>query len=305
MGAEDEFRKVAEDVRQLARTLRSELRTAQRDARNAARQVRDDMRQEFHHGHARPGHYAGWSYDGTRRAPRPPPAPVFMPPRPPRPPRAPRVRPSRPPVRHKHDGSTLLSLLLVLSGLAWLVSQTHLFDVSAEAVLAIALAVLGAGMVITARTDWSLSRRHWPVWLGAGLLVVLIAAANSAEISGGLSSLNMGPESFQPANWTAAKGEVDNFAGPIDVDLTSLPGNPAADERLVVRDVFGPVRVTVPASPPYHLHVIGKAVFGPTRMPVQAGRSSDRIADFGPSTGPTYTLDLRTVFGPLTVAIAR
>ena len=42
-------------------------------------------------------------------------------PRPPKPPKA--SRKDLPPVRHRRDGSTLLSLLLVLVGLAWLVSR--------------------------------------------------------------------------------------------------------------------------------------------------------------------------------------
>ena len=55
------------------------------------------------------------------------------------------ARPAPPPVRHRRDGSTLLSLLLVLVGLAWLGSATGVVGLSLETVLATVLVVLGAG----------------------------------------------------------------------------------------------------------------------------------------------------------------
>lgn len=315
MGAEDEFRKVAEDVRELARTLRHELRSAQRDARDAARSAGDDIRREFRsyqkgayrgsygkpppHRHGRPGWYSGWTPPGVgqataERPPRPP-TPVYKP-SPPKP-----VRPPRPPIRHRHDGSTLASLLLVIAGLAWLASQTHVFNVSAEAALAVALAILGAGMVITARTDWSLSRRAWPVWLGLLLLVILVG--NASNVAGGLSSLSFGPVRSSPTTWAGAKGTIDNFAGPINVDLSQLTGAPPSDEKLTVHDTFGPVEVLLPSNPSYHIHITAHSVAGPVTLPNTGGGDGhgERVADVNPQGTPTLTLDLRTVAGPVTV----
>ena len=340
MPAEDEFRKVAEDVRELARTLRQELRAAQRDARGAARQARHDFKNEYHsfkhqgtwpRPPQRPGWYAGWTeplsappQSDDRVAP-PTDAPtdgrvgpprgrsraaVYAPPRPPRPPRPhapPRVhqprpaRPPRPPIRHKHDGSTLFALLAVLVGLAWLAAQTHVWQISAEAVLAVALAVLGAGMVVTARTDWSLSRRHWPWWLGIALLVILLG--NSVKVADGLSSLNFGPVSLQPTTWANTGTHINNFAGPIDLDLTHISGPLPADDTIIVRDTFGPVTVKLPPNPTYHVHVIARTVFGPAQVPNQGGSSNgEHVADINPTGTPTLNLQVRTVFGPVTVS---
>jgi hypothetical protein len=314
MGAEDEFRKVAEDVRELARALRQEMRSAQRDARDVARQAREQIRTEFqssrHKG--RPPWQSNYSSSSRPHQHYPvkwgsygaPPAWANRPPRPPKPPKP--ERPKAPPIRHKHDGSTLVSLLLVLAGLAWLVSETHLFNVSLEAVLAVALAILGAGMVVTARTDWNLSRRSWPVWIGAALLVVLLAASNSNRIDAGLSSLNFGPSNFSPTTWTSAKTSVDNFAGPISVDLVTLsPPADAAAETLTIRDTFGPITITLPQTPGYHIHLKMRSVFGGSNLPANAsetgGGHGSTTADIGPATGPTLTIDAQTIFGPVNV----
>src|SRR5581483_74275 len=207
-------------------------------------------------------------------------------PKPPKPQRDP-----LPPIRHRRDGSTLLSLVLVLIGLAWLATQTKLFSVPLEAVLAAALALLGAGMVVTARTDWSLSRRHWPVWIGAVLLVVLLSAANSHNIADSLSSLSFGPVTQRITAWPEQTTRVENFAGPVSIDLTQLvPGPGAHDEVLAVRDVFGPVSIQLPQNMPFRVHVDQHTHFGP----------SATQSDFG-TTGPTLTLDMRTVFGPVSV----
>jgi len=342
MPAEDEFRKVAEDVRELARTLRSELRTAKWEAKDAARQARREWRAYYrdnphhqHHQHhwqgfdaappadappgpahpAPPGSWGEWAArviphppsPGPPMAPGPPrmPAPpVWQPPRPPKAPKPPKVQRSKlPPVRHKRDGSTLISLLLVILGLAWLASETGVFNVSLEAALAVVLAVLGAVMVVTARTDWSLSRRHWPVWLGTTLLVVLLVSANGNAISSGLSSLHFGPVSQRITSWPTATEEVSNLAGPIRVDLTSLtPGTHS--ELLRIRNTFGPISVELPQTAKgYEIKVDAHTAFGPVDLPgpPSSGRMFTNQTYTVGSSGPVLTVDVRDAFGPINV----
>ena len=74
----------------------------------------------------------------------------------------------------------IFSASLVLVGLAWLGSATGVVRLSLETVLATALVILGAGMVLTARTDWSLSRKHWPMWLGLAVLLLVLAGGSGA-----------------------------------------------------------------------------------------------------------------------------
>ncbi len=208
-------------------------------------------------------------------------------------------------MRHRRDGSTLLSLLLVLVGLAWLASAAGIASLSLETVLATVLAVLGAVMVITARTDWSLSRKAWPVWLGLAVLVLVIASANSGGIGSSLSTLHFGPTAATPTAWVDAATPLTNFAGPITLDLRSLPVG-GGDQVLKVRDVFGPISVVVPASPRYRIHIRAHTSFGPVILPGNGARAggmfTTRTFDIGSSvSGPALTLELNDAFGPISV----
>jgi len=241
---------------------------------------------------------------GTQLAPATWPTPPARPPRPPKP-----AKPGKdlPPVRHRRDGSTLLSLLLVLVGLAWLLSTTHVLDVSLEAVAATALVILGGVMVVTARTDWGLSRRSWPVWVGATLIVLLVSSVNGRSIADRLSSLRFGPVTTTPVNWTDAKTTVSGFAGPVAVDLTSLrPG--VGTETMRVQNTFGPITVTLPATLGYTIRIDARTSFGPVALPGPAGRRSGGVFThettvLGSGT-PTLDLNLSNGFGPVTVNTA-
>lgn len=372
MTAEDEFRKVGEDVRELARALRSELRAARQRAREqaAAESYRHlgqwvpppwtprPSRYDRHSGRpgwwappagpypgaaapgasppgagspgdpspggpspgaSAPGAFSPGAYGpgafspgafgpgasaasgGGVAAPpgwAPPTVPAWAPP--PRPARPRRSRPERPPVRHRRDGSTLLSVLLVLVGLAWLGSQSGVFPISTEAVLAVVLALVGAAMVVTARTDWALSRRAWPVLLGAGVLATLL-------ISTSVSSLQFGPQERTLTTWSDAATRVDNFAGPTSIDLTQLrPGPRDGDETLRINETAGPVDLTVPAHPAFHIHVHARSRFGPVNLggsPGSSGVGAERSADFGSGGSPTLDVEVTNGAGPVTVHV--
>jgi predicted membrane protein len=211
---------------------------------------------------------------------------------------------ARPPLRHRKDSSTLLSLLLVTVGLAWLFSETGIYTVSLEAVLAVCLAIVGVAMVITARTDWSLSRKHWPMWLGIGLLVVLLASTDGSAIGSGLASLHFGPIDTAPTSWASAT--YSNLAGPLDVDLSHLPAGPDA-KTIRVQNTFGPIRVTLPAAPKgYQIDVDARTTFGPVTVPGQATSagtfSHQTYATQG--RGPVLHVDVRDSFGPVIVQTA-
>jgi hypothetical protein len=186
----------------------------------------------------------------------------------------------------------------VLVGLAWLGSASGVVSLSLETVLAAVLVVLGAAMVVTARTDWSLSRRHWPVWLGIVVLLLVMASAGTA---GGLSRLHFGPTTASPAVSDLGK-PINNFAGPITVTLPATA--PKNGTTLKVHDVFGPISVMVPANAPYHVDVDARSHFGPVNV-TGAQRGSGvfphKTATIG-SGGPTLRLVVTDVFGPVTVS---
>lgn len=332
MTAEDEFRKVGEDVRELARALRSELRAARQRAREQA--AAESYR---HLGQWVPPPWTPRPYRYDRHTSRPPwwappagpqpgppgppgapppgaepsgggvaappawtppPVPAWAPP--PRPARPRRSRPERPPVRHRRDGSTLLSVLLVLIGLAWLGSQSGVFPISTEAVLAVVLALVGAAMVVTARTDWALSRRAWPVLLGAGVLATLL-------VSTSVSTLQFGPQERALTTWSDAATPINNFAGPVSVDLTQLHPSPAdRDETLRIKSTAGPVDLTVPAQAQFHIHIHARSEFGPVNIgssPTSSGVGAERSADFGSGGAPTLDVEVTNGAGPITVHV--
>ena len=131
-------------------------------------------------------------------------------------------RPPKPPVRHRWDATTVLGLLAVLFGVAWLLGAVHALHVSVAAVLAVGLMLLGASLIVTGRTDWSLSRKSWPVWLGAGMVVALVATSSAFGIDGALQDV-----SFGTMNRTAsANHTVHGGFGNLVVDASNLgPGD--------------------------------------------------------------------------------
>jgi hypothetical protein len=144
--------------------------------------------------------------------------------RPPRPhqPRPKQPRPPRPPVRHRWDATTVLGLLAVLFGVAWLLGAVHAVQVSVAAVVAIGLMLLGAALIVTGRTDWSLSRKTWPVWLGAGMIVVLAATSSAFGTAGALQDVSFG----NMIRTATANHTVHGGFGKLTVDAGQLkPGD--------------------------------------------------------------------------------
>jgi hypothetical protein len=209
---------------------------------------------------------------------------------------------SPPPVRHRRDGSTLIGILAVVFGLAWLMAGTHLFRVSGEAVLAVALLVLGAAMVVTARTDWALSRRSWPVWLGAALLVALLVSTVSPRF-GGLRSLRIGSQATAYPSWAQLPPTIDGSLGRTFVDLSALPGPPPQDTNLQIDGGIGSLTVQLPPN----LHVKLDANVGVGRIylnkePLAEGFSSGVQQDIDAGApGPVLALHIDTSGGTVRI----
>ncbi len=115
----------------------------------------------------------------------------------------------------------MAGLLAVLFGVAWLIGATGILHVSIEAVVAVGLMLLGASLVVTGRTDWSLSRRSWPVWLGIGLIAVLIATSTTFGLGGGLDSVSFGNKTVTAQSGAPPSGTVHGGFGNLTVDLSS------------------------------------------------------------------------------------
>lgn len=180
-----------------------------------------------------PGSPPGEPAGGVVQPPGPPPPPGWV-----RHSRPRRPRRSYPPVRRRWDGTTVLGVLAVLFGLAWLFSAVHAIHVSFEGVVAVGLMTLGAAMIVTGRTDWSLSRKSWPVWLGLALILMLIATSSTFGIGSGVHNVSFGDKTV-----TATDGQhISGGFGTLTVDARSLTNG----GHLTVANIAGTVRVSLP-----------------------------------------------------------
>lgn len=177
-----------------------------------------------------PGSPPGEPAGGVPQQGAPPPAPPWN-----RPPHRRHRGSSLPPIRKKWDGTTVLGILAVLFGFAWLLSAVHAIHVSFEGVVAVGLMLLGAAMIVTGRTDWSLSRRSWPVWLGLGLVLLLIATSSSFGIGSGVHDVSFGDKTV-----LAHDGQnINGGFGTLTVDAHNLTNG----GHLKVANVAGTVRI--------------------------------------------------------------
>jgi hypothetical protein len=134
----------------------------------------------------------------------------------------------------------VLGLLAVLFGVAWLLGAVHALHISVAAILAVGLMLLGASLIVTGRTDWSLSRKSWPVWLGAGMVVALVATSSAFGIDGALQDV-----SFGTMNRTAtANHTVHGGFGNLVVDASNL----TAGDTLIVDSVAGQTTIHLPPN---------------------------------------------------------
>lgn len=241
----------------------------------------------------------------------PPGAPVggvAQPPGPPGPPWGRSPRPHRrqasyPPVRRRWDGSTVVAILAVLFGFAWLLSAVHAIHVSFEGVIAVGLMLLGAAMIVTGRTDWSLSRRSWPVWLGLGLILLLIATSSTFGIASGVHNVSFGDKTVQA---THSGQKISGGFGNLTVDAGRL----SAGDHITVTNIAGDVRIIhLPSNVQTNVNakVFGGQICGGGRHKAD-GLSASGAFSLSPSTlsptdpsPPPLRIDVHETFGQITV----
>jgi hypothetical protein len=151
-------------------------------------------------------------------------------------------------VRHRWDATTVVGLLAVLFGVAWLLGAVHAVQVSIAAVVAVGLMLLGAALIVTGRTDWSLSRKTWPVWLGAGMIAVLVATSSAFGTAGALQDVSFG----NMTRTASPNHTVHGGFGKLTVNAKDLaPGNTLTVDSVAgqttIQDLPAETNVTVNA----------------------------------------------------------
>jgi hypothetical protein len=321
---DDELRKVAEDMRALARSLAKDFRDAVDQAhrsghptseafkhglRGMADEVKRGARANWGPPRHRHGKYGYWKngYSWNRPPGPPPPGPPgppgpssrsWSPPPsgsqwgpPPWVRHHNRPRTPLPPVRRRWDATTVIGILAVLFGVAWLLGATHAVHVSVEAVVALGLMLLGAALVITGRTDWSLSRRSWPVWLGAAMILVLIATSSTFGVS---SAISFGDSNPHPTHSQTIHGGFGN----VTVDASQLTGG----DTLNIQSIAGQTYVmNLPANTTVQVnaHVFaGQICIAGREAGSGVGTSVKQTLS---GTGAPITLDIHQAFGNIYV----
>jgi hypothetical protein len=196
----------------------------------------------------------------------------------------------------------VLGLLAVLFGVAWLIGATGALHLSIEGVVAVGLMLLGAALVVTGRTDWSLSRRSWPVWLGAALIAVLIATSSTFGLGGALRSVSFGNKTV-----TATAGStVHGGFGNLTVTLPSI----TRDSTLKVASVAGKIVIETPPESVYNLDVKSRVFAGQICVDGRnaadgLGAANQQTFYTGPGSpppgAPTLKLDVHQMFGQIVV----
>ena len=193
----------------------------------------------------------------------------------------------------------MLGAVAVVFGIAWLLDTLHVAHISVEAAVAAALMVLGAAMIVTGRTDWSLSRRAWPVFAGVGLILVLIATSTTFGVVSGSGMASFGNRSVT----IRTPGQtVQGGFGNMNVDASGL----TAGGSLTIANVAGVVRVSLPEGVAAHIDariLAGQVCIAGQNAGngVDVNAHRDLAGTSGSTSGPAVSLNVHEVSGEVLI----
>jgi len=198
---------------------------------------------------------------------------------------------------HRHGppvGWITVALSLVAVGVAVLLANAGAITLTAGAALAVVLAVIGAGVVVSAFTG----RRPWGLIVLGVLLLPVVATAGVVDepLSGGL-----GDRTETPAAAQDVQRSYDLGMGQLTIDLTQAHLG-AAPSRVHATVAFGQLVVLVPADLPVVMH--GHAGAGTVDLVGREARGvqiSEDARDPGTTSENALTLDLSVGVGQVRV----
>jgi phage shock protein PspC (stress-responsive transcriptional regulator) len=192
-------------------------------------------------GPTRPGPTVGTALDVTEAGTMPMPTPMPMPAATPAPGAPPHPPPSSssPPKPRSYLGAVTVSVLLVLSGVAWILDASGAWDVDLGVLAALALAIVGAALVVS---TWY-GRARGLLALGIPLvLVVGLFGVVDVPLRGGI-----GDPTHHPRTVGAIDRDYELAIGNLSVDLRDVAFS-GARRHVRAQLVIGQLNVTVPTG---------------------------------------------------------
>lgn len=220
----------------------------------------------------------------------------------------PAAMPPQPPRERSYLGLITLCVTVIVTGVLIALAATGLIDPAPVVIPAVALAILGAGILVGA---WY-GRARWLLWFAVPTLFVTVATSFiPANIGDGLRDglqAGVGERVWAPTTVVDAQRPFELGIGSAELDLTDLVIPPGVSTIPVDADVqFGELIVTVPDD----VRVILDASVDTGELQIEdtvinGGTSPSFVGELpgGPATGPVLDLTLHTNVGSLEVSRA-
>ncbi len=216
--------------------------------------------------------------------------------------------PPQPPRERSYLGLITLSVAVIVTGVLIALAATGVIDPAPVVIPAVALAILGAGILVGA---W-FGRARWLLWFAIPTLLVTVTAsfipANLGEgLRDGLQA-GVGERSWVPTTIAEAQIPHELGIGSAELDLTDLVIPPGVATIPIQADVqVGELVVTVPDDA--RVMVDASVELGELRVDgarIDSGPSPSFTGELpgSPATGPVLVLTLTTNVGSLEVSRA-
>jgi phage shock protein PspC (stress-responsive transcriptional regulator) len=194
-------------------------------------------------------------------------------------------------------GRVTVAAALILIGATALLDTLTGIDVAVAGYAALALTVIGAGLVVGAR--WG--RARGLIALGSVTVLVLIASSAVAQLPANIPG-GVGQRSYRPETVAQLRDPYTLGLGEMQIDLTALELEPGQDVDVEATMTAGSLQVVVPDD--VGVDATATAQLGAVDVLDRTNEgtaATTTLSEPGDEGSPTITLDLSSVLGEIEV----